>query len=555
LTSSTNNNIYNPKKDINTLNWKSSFPYSSPRDQQENSINKVLNAFKNGKKYAIIDCGTGVGKSAIGLTIAKYISDNEYQFKGVYEEGCYFLTTQKVLQEQYEKDFSSKGLVSLSSSSNYQCNIDKKASCKDILTANRSGSNSKKFEKCNYECVYKAKKKKFIEKRLGITNFSYFLTEKNYSQKLPNKRVLVVDEAHNLENELTRFIEISVSSYFSEKILGLKVPRGLDTQFKVYNWIKNTYHTSLSNKINFISAQMKKFGITSTKLEEFKKITKRYDLLKSHEQKILQFIQLYSKDNWVFDIEKTNQKYIKFVFKPIDISKYAHQYLMKFADYIIFMSATIISHEGFSLTIGLPSDEIISIKEASPFPPENRPIIYSPAGSMSAKNIDKTLPTMVSMIKEIMGNHKNEKGIVHTHSTKIAKYLSENIKSNRIIVAYGENRDKALKQHNESKKPTILISPSMSEGVDLKGKLSEFQILCKVPFPYLGDKVVKKKMSKWKWWYNTQTIRTIIQSVGRSIRSEKDKAVTYILDSDWKRIKSMCRNDFPKDFFDNYHEF
>ena len=549
------NNIYDPNKDIKTLQWKSSFPYDSPREQQENSINKVLNAFKKGKKYAIIDCGTGVGKSAIGLTIAKYIVNNENQFPGLYEEGCYFLTTQKVLQDQYEKDFSSKGLLSLYSSSNYSCSIDKNASCKDILTANRAGSNSKKFEKCNYECIYKTKKKKFIEKKLGITNFSYFLTEKNYSQKLPNKRVLVVDEAHNLENELTRFIEVSVSSYFSDKILGLKVPRGLDTQFKVYNWIKNTYYTSLSKKISFISQQMQKFGITSTKLEEFKKITKRYDLLKSHEQKILQFIQLYNKDNWVFDIEKTNEKYIKFIFKPIDISKYAHQYLMQFADYVIFMSATIISHEGFSLTIGLPSDEVVSIKEPSPFPPENRPIIFSPAGSMSAKNIDKTLPVMSNMIKEIINNHKKEKGIIHTHSIKVANFLKNNLKSNRIIVAYGENRESALKKHMTSTKPTILISPSISEGVDLKGKLSEFQIICKVPFPYLGDKVVKKKMNKWKWWYNTQTIRTIIQSVGRSIRSEKDKAVTYILDGDWKRIKSICRNDFPKDFFDNYHEF
>ena len=122
-------------------------------------------------------------------------------------------------------------------------------------------------------------------------------------------------------------------------------------------------------------------------------------------------------------------------------------------------------------------------------------------------------------------------------------------------MAYGDKREAALQKHIKSKLPTILISPSMTEGVDLKGKLSEFQILCKVPFPYLGDKVVKKKMSKWKWWYNTQTIRTIIQSIGRSIRSKDDKAVTYILDSDWKRIKSMCRNDFPKDFFDNYHEF
>lgn len=549
------NNIYEPKNDLDKINWIKNFPYPEPRDQQTSAINKVLNEFKSGKKYAIIDCGTGVGKSAIGLTIAKHISENEGQYPGVYTEGSYFLTTQKVLQDQYEKDFSASGLVSLYSSSNYKCSLDKAASCKDILTAVRSGSISKKFEKCSYSCVYKGKKKDFIEKKLGVTNFSYFLTEKNYSQKLPNKRVLIVDEAHNLENELTRFIEVSISSYFSEKILKLKMPRGLDTQFKVYSWIKNVYYLELTKKINFISSQLKKFGITSTKLDEFKKITSRYELLTSHQKKISQFIELYNKENWVFDVENTNNKYKKFIFKPIDISKYAHQYLLQFADYVIFMSATIISHEGFSLTIGLPDDLIVSIKEPSPFPASNRPIIYSPAGSMSAKNIDKTLPIMKTMIAEIIANHKDEKGIIHTHSIKIANYLKNTLRSKRIIVAYGENREKALEQHTKSKKPTILISPSMTEGVDLKGSLSEFQILCKVPFPYLGDKVVKKKMNKWKWWYNTQTIRTIIQSVGRSIRSEDDKAVTYILDSDWSRIKSFCKNDFPADFFDNYHEF
>ena len=95
----------------------------------------------------------------------------------------------------------------------------------------------------------------------------------------------------------------------------------------------------------------------------------------------------------------------------------------------------------------------------------------------------------------------------------------------------------------------------MAEGVDLKGNLSSFQIICKMPFPYLGDKVIKKKMKKWNWWYDTQTVRSIIQSVGRSIRNEKDTAVTYILDDDWKRLKSKAKDLFPKSFFGNYHEY
>ena len=534
--------------------WNNYFPYEKPRKQQETAISTILEEFKNGKKYAIVECGTGVGKSAIGLTVARKIN-NSSEYPGIYTDGSYFLTTQKLLQDQYENDFSKFGLVSLYSSSNYTCGIDKKASCKDIQTGLRSKSLSKKYEKCKYNCIYKKKKQEFIEKSLGITNFSYFLTEKNYSKKVPNKKVLIIDEAHNLENELSRFIEIGISSYFAKRILKITIPKDLNTQFKTYNWIKNVYIQAVTRKVDFMSNQLEKFGLTSTKLEEFKKITNNYEMLSSHKKKIEQFITLYDKDNWIFDIETTDKNYKKYVFKPIDVSAYSKQYLLDHADYIIFMSATIVSHKGFKQTIGLPESKTISIKEESPFDPKNNPIVFSPAGSMSSKNIDKTLPIMKEMVKSILENHKNEKGIIHTHNTRIAKYLAENIKDRRIILAYGVNREESLKKHIQSKSNTVLISPSMAEGVDLKGDLSNFQVVCKIPFPYLGDKVTRKKMNKWKWWYDTQTVRTIVQSLGRSIRSENDKAVTYILDGDWSRVKSKSRDNFPKSFFKNYHEY
>ena len=55
-------------------------------------------------------------------------------------------------------------------------------------------------------------------------------------------------------------------------------------------------------------------------------------------------------------------------------------------------------------------------------------------------------------------------------------------------------------------------------------------------------------MNKWKWWYAFQTTKTVIQSIGRSIRSDKDKAVTYILDEDWDRFYRYNNQLFPKDF-------
>jgi Rad3-related DNA helicase len=88
----------------------------------------------------------------------------------------------------------------------------------------------------------------------------------------------------------------------------------------------------------------------------------------------------------------------------------------------------------------------------------------------------------------------------------------------------------------------------MMEGVDLADDASRFQILCKIPFPYLGDLVIKKRMDKNKQWYPYTTAKSIIQSFGRSIRNEKDYAVSYILDSDWERFYSRNKHMFSEDF-------
>lgn len=532
--------------------WIHYFPYSEPRKEQVNSIDKIIDAYKSGKKYAIVECGTGVGKSAIGLTAAKYII-NDKTYDSEKENGAYFLTTQKVLQDQYEKDFYNIGMRSLYSATNYQCKKSKGNTCSEIAQDLKANPDNQRLAGCKFDCVYKQKKKEFIEDQLGITNFSYFLTEKNYSGKIPNKRILVIDEAHNLESELTRFIEISVSQFFAEKVLKISFPNNLDTKFKSHKWIKEVYIHEVEKKLQFMESQIKKIGISLDKLKEFKSLSNQLNTIKSHKEKIKMFLSLYDKENWVFTEEKTDKGYTKLVFKPIDVSSYANQYILDFADFVIFMSATIVSHKGFAKTIGLEEDNYISIREKSPFDPKNRAIIYSPAGSMGSKNIDTTLPKMIESIKCIIDAYPDKKGIIHTHNTKIATEIKNRIKSDRLLVAVGSNREEILKKHIKSKKPTILVSPSMTEGVDLKGDLSSFQIICKVPFPYLGDKVIKKKMHKWDWWYNTQTVRTIVQSVGRSIRCETDVATTYILDSDFMRIKNRCEDYFPPGFFDEFH--
>jgi len=97
-------------------------------------------------------------------------------------------------------------------------------------------------------------------------------------------------------------------------------------------------------------------------------------------------------------------------------------------------------------------------------------------------------------------------------------------------------------------KDKVLIGPSLLEGLDLKDEWSRFQIFAKVPYLSLGDRFVKAKLAINPTWYQWKCIIGLLQGVGRSIRSEKDWAITYILDGCLSDLIHNHRRSFPKEF-------
>ena len=84
-----------------TVDYEKFFPYDEMRATQRTAIDSTLTAFNANKRFVIIEGGTGVGKSAIGVTIARYF-DNQLTIPADgYKRGSYFVTTQKLLQDQY----------------------------------------------------------------------------------------------------------------------------------------------------------------------------------------------------------------------------------------------------------------------------------------------------------------------------------------------------------------------------------------------------------------------------------------------------------------------
>jgi Rad3-related DNA helicase len=531
------------------------FPFQKPRDEQVVAIDTALDAFNNGKRFVIIEAGTGVGKSAIAVTTAREIEENINP--GNYTPGSYFITTQKLLQKQYVNDFggSIKPVLNLMGSVNYTCANNNKINCSEGLRALKTMPKSDpRFIKCARNCVYKNAKESFIRGRFGVTNFSYFLAETNYAGKLEPRQLLVIDEAHNIEDELSKFIEVSINENFADKVLNIKFPE-LGTQFKAHKWIQDVYLPKLSSYYKHMEKMIEKLIGDASKLAQFEKVAKQFDLVDKHLCKINRFLEVYNKENWVFnDVPEDNRSRRKLEFKPIDISVFSESFLFNRGEKVLLMSATILNKSAFCESLGIKEEDCEFIHIASPFPVENHPINIIPVGSMGSRSIDQTLPNLVYVIKEILKEHKGQKGIIHAHTYKIAKYIKNNVKGYKILLHDSSNREEMLERHINSKEPTILLSPSMAEGVDLKDDSSRFQIICKIPYPFLGDKLVKKRMNKWKWWYPLQTAKKIVQSVGRSIRNESDYADTYILDADWIKFFSRNKSLFPPEFKNSIRE-
>jgi len=96
------------------------------------------------------------------------------------------------------------------------------------------------------------------------------------------------------------------------------------------------------------------------------------------------------------------------------------------------------------------------------------------------------------------------------------------------------NKSAMLKWHG-STDDSVLVAPAMHEGLDLIDDLSRFQIVCKVPFPnQFEDKQLAERMKMDPKYYEWLTALKLVQSIGRSIRSEDDWAETYIIDQSFQ---------------------
>ena len=212
---------------------------------------------------------------------------------------------------------------------------------------------------------------------------------------------------------------------------------------------------------------------------------------------------------------------------------------------VFLMSGTILDKNLFCQLNGLDVTKAAYYSIESPFPLKNRPIYYMPVGKMSYKQKEDTFKRYIPYIQKLLDKYKDKKGIIHTNSFELAKWIEESIKDPRLVYHDSSNKDEILKEHFDSKKPTVIVSPSMDTGVSFDDDRARFQIIAKVPYPSLASQKNKLRQKNNPDWYSWKTVAGIIQMTGRSVRSFDDYADTIIIDGSFGDVIKHSSHFLP----------
>jgi len=492
-----------------------------------------------GYRDIVVEAPTGSGKSFIASAAALW--GQTLNVDGVL--GGYVLVNQKLLQDQmaidiarFRTDMGQAALIK--SAVEYKCPIHKLCS---------HGGHKKCGIRKEGLCPYKQAKNRFLASPLSITNYAYFFTEREFVGGLQTRKVLCLDECHNLAKILIRQIDVKVGTSTLEKYAVPDLAHDFDsiqdlTSFT--EWLARIYLPAVKERVDVTLALADSGDENATKTA--------YEV-SQHYQKTASAVERIRTDSrdWIFWREDARDG-IELIARPLEAAPYFNDMVAAAGAVRIYLSAYPGPRRSFCRELGLDPGMVAWISLGSSFPVENRPVYLTTVGSLAKARQKETLPSAMRVLRRILDNHPNERGIIHSHSYLLAEAVSMSLTNTphaaRLTFPLkADEREAALAKHKKLSN-SILLSPSITEGFDFKDDLARFQVIIKCPFPSLGDKQVEAKLARDRDWYEAETLKTILQACGRICRSETDHGSTYILDSDAARLLRQHWDELPKWF-------
>ena len=495
----------------------------APRPLQSEVIKELRNGFKT-YKYVILQMPTGSGKTLPSMVSA------------IASGGAVYATSDRKLEDKTTDEFEYPNLKGKSA---YECNYDHPGEhiyhCENAPCNRLTGFAIRLKWDCikNNRCTYYNQKAAALASPVTILNHHNAIALCLTGQ-LMNKKMLVIDEAHRIVEAFRDFLTVRFEKFLDKNMKDLRICEQMIRQIG-----------SVENAVDVIESIVGQIDVLIQSLEQKANPVNRAKIALYSEVllKLSAVVDAFdSGQEFVFDIDKGSPR-----LRPLSVGGFARQILDNF-DQVLFTSATLFNEKWFLEQMGLANETVFKIEGDSIFAPQNRQIVIFPVARMVANDevMEKQFPRLVNGIRAILNEHADQKGIIHSVSHKRTMEIARALSDTRRVITHLGAAD--LWKFNESDQPSVLVSASIKEGVDLPG--CGFQIVAKIPFENLFDPLVVKLRQQNSGWYESEAIQSLVQMCGRPIRSEQDCAITYILDSGIKWLLRQHEDYFPAWFLE-----
>jgi Rad3-related DNA helicase len=468
---------------------------------------------------------------------------------------AYLLTSQRHLQDQYDRDFG-PDLALVKGRDNYLCERYPGAA----VPTSRGLCRRVRGPACG--CPYVRAKQAALNAPIFCTNTAYFVTLRHWhAEQLRKRRLLVIDEAHNLESQLVGVFTVRFSHDEMRAWFGRPLPRLP---------LADEYRPMLAEHVARLEGRLAEIARTLEALRppelpqdlflglpptrEEQDLLEQRDLLETVLARVTFFLDAEDRE-WI--VRYPDAPGAALALAPLSVGAMARELFQDCADVTVLSSAYLGHRAVLAECFDLAEPELRRFTAASPFLLEQRPIIYRPVGALSQATLPRLEPALFAEVAAILAAHREDKGLIHVASYGAGRRLVQDLatraprEARRLLwIDSTDGKIPALEHHRASPLPTVLVSPSLREGVDLPDDFLRFQILTKLPFPDLGDPWTAARQSRDPRWYATETAKALLQAYGRSCRHPDDHGVTYILDAQFPRFVQRYRVLLPEWFLD-----
>lgn len=475
---------------LNTLH-----PDIKPRKSLVMMTFHILKAYIiDGKRFVIAECPTGSGKTIIGFVVhfcLQYLlqAHKEDNIRIAPEVTSYFLTSNKVLQEQISNDISRFNfqdyMILLKGVNNYKCieahnrwkagdqsyvkkvnslfpdgNIpsDYEVTYNLRPCAGYSGKKLvKKFEKCVYICPYKLARTKAANKSCTILNYAYFLNvmrmvDTNPNTYFPRRTLTICDEAHLLPDIVCNMFNLELTKYQLNRIQNMckRITEmfGIKTVLENYNNTCNSVAFFFTQPINQASEILRYLENLSKHIDWLKEIKADYksesfnimfgsdieDIIESLEMICSQYESLKDlinnrPEDLFYESEQTSYSFgvatYKHIIKDLQESELIRTNMLDKIEYGLFMSATLGNIDEYATLMGIRKNEYTALRLPSTFDFSQSPIYLTKSGWLNYKNFDIEINKVLGDCIKICNEHQTEKGVIHTSTFKVTNLLRE----------------------------------------------------------------------------------------------------------------------------------